>query len=247
VLVGLSDDRDALWRYRLLVGWEERQFAARVYHRHDAPVAEAELIWSPSGMTTVTGTLTRSIEDAAREGVAGYTYTAAALTLDDEYDRDILVQATGGLQQAGLPARRRPADRAAAWAWRDLADRPADAHFGDLWLQRPAGWRRRRIEVVQPQPGSVDGAVRLVSARRLGLDFADLDAAAAAAAALIAQQSAGVPFRYVVTPNADHLVRLARQPGLAAYEGASLRLLDSQVVARGTAARAGGAACRAGQ
>jgi hypothetical protein len=32
VLVGLSDDPDALWRYRLLVGWEERQFAARVYH-----------------------------------------------------------------------------------------------------------------------------------------------------------------------------------------------------------------------
>jgi N-acetylglucosaminyldiphosphoundecaprenol N-acetyl-beta-D-mannosaminyltransferase len=70
-----------------------------------------------------------------------------------------------------------------------------------------------------------------VSVRRLGLDFADLDAAAAAA--LIAQQSAGVPFRYVVTPNADHLVRLARQPELAAaYEGAWLRLLDSRVVAR---------------
>ncbi len=100
VLVGLSDDRDALWRYRLLVGWEERQFAARVYHTHGAPVAEAELIWSPSGMTTVTGTLTRSIEDAAQEGVAGYTYTAAALTLDHEYARDILLQATGGVQQA---------------------------------------------------------------------------------------------------------------------------------------------------
>jgi hypothetical protein len=51
-------------------------------------------------MTTVTGTLTRSIEDAAQEGVAGYTYTAAALTLDHEYDCDTLLQATGGLQQA---------------------------------------------------------------------------------------------------------------------------------------------------
>jgi N-acetylglucosaminyldiphosphoundecaprenol N-acetyl-beta-D-mannosaminyltransferase len=69
-----------------------------------------------------------------------------------------------------------------------------------------------------------------VSVRRLGLDFAELDATTAAA--LIAQQSAGAPFGYVVTPNADHLVRLARQPGLAvAYEGAWLRLLDLQVVA----------------
>jgi len=70
-----------------------------------------------------------------------------------------------------------------------------------------------------------------VSVRRLGLDFADLDATAAAA--LIAEQSADAPFRYVVTPNADHLVRLARRPELATvYAGAWLRLLDSRVVAR---------------
>jgi N-acetylglucosaminyldiphosphoundecaprenol N-acetyl-beta-D-mannosaminyltransferase len=70
-----------------------------------------------------------------------------------------------------------------------------------------------------------------VSVRLLGLDFADLDASAAAA--LVAQQPAGAPFRYVVTPNADHLVRLARHPEMeAAYAGAWLRLLDSRVVAR---------------
>jgi len=69
------------------------------------------------------------------------------------------------------------------------------------------------------------------SVRLLGLDFADLDTPAAAA--LIAQQPAAVPFRYVVTPNADHLARLARHPGLAsAYQDAWLRLLDSRVVAR---------------
>jgi exopolysaccharide biosynthesis WecB/TagA/CpsF family protein len=70
-----------------------------------------------------------------------------------------------------------------------------------------------------------------VSVRRLGLDFADLDATAAAA--LIAEQSADAAFRYVVTPNADHLVRLARRPELGAiYAGAWLCLLDSRVVAR---------------
>lgn len=66
--------------------------------------------------------------------------------------------------------------------------------------------------------------------RLLGLDFADLDAAAAAA--LLAARPAEAPFGYVVTPNADHLVRLARDPDLAAiYRGALLRLLDSRVVA----------------
>jgi exopolysaccharide biosynthesis WecB/TagA/CpsF family protein len=69
----------------------------------------------------------------------------------------------------------------------------------------------------------------------LGLDFADLDAVRAAA--LIAARPEGAPFRYVVTPNADHLVRLDRQPELAAiYRDALLRLMDSRVVARAAAA-----------
>jgi len=67
--------------------------------------------------------------------------------------------------------------------------------------------------------------------RLLGLDFADLDAAGAAT--LIAQRSADAPFAYVVTPNADHLVRLARAPALASvYREAWLRLMDSRIVAR---------------
>jgi hypothetical protein len=100
LLAGLSDDRDAVWRYRLLLGWEQRQFAATAYPTHGAPVAEGELIWSPSGMDTVTATLTRSIEDAAQEGVSGYTYTAGTLIYDHEYARDILLQLTGGVQRA---------------------------------------------------------------------------------------------------------------------------------------------------
>ena len=64
----------------------------------------------------------------------------------------------------------------------------------------------------------------------LGLRFAAMDTAAAAA--WIASRPAGAPFGYVVTPNADHLVRLARRPELRpVYQDALLRLLDSRVVA----------------
>lgn len=71
----------------------------------------------------------------------------------------------------------------------------------------------------------------------LGLDFADLTLPRAAAA--IAARPAGLPFAYVVTPNADHLVRLARDAPLRRiYAGAWLRLLDSRVVA-GVASRLG--------
>lgn len=45
---------------------------------------------------------------------------------------------------------------------------------------------------------------------------------------------ADAPFRYVVTPNVDHLVRLAEDPTNLAplYEGAELSLLDSRVLHR---------------
>ena len=65
----------------------------------------------------------------------------------------------------------------------------------------------------------------------LGLDFADLTVQQAAAR--IAARPPLAPFAYVVTPNADHLVRLADNPPLRAiYRDAALCLLDSRVVGR---------------
>jgi N-acetylglucosaminyldiphosphoundecaprenol N-acetyl-beta-D-mannosaminyltransferase len=66
--------------------------------------------------------------------------------------------------------------------------------------------------------------------RLLGLEFADLDADAAAEC--LARRAAGEPFGYVTTPNADHLARLGRRPELLPlYQDAMLRLLDSRVIA----------------
>ncbi len=99
-LVGIADDGDAVWRYRVLVGWEVRHFAASQYQAHQAPIAEATVIWSPSGLTTLTATLNRSIEDAAQEGIVGYTYTSARLVVDHEYRRDVLLQVSAVMQHA---------------------------------------------------------------------------------------------------------------------------------------------------
>ena len=40
VLAGLDDDTDAVWRYRVLVGWEVRSFHAPQYPVHQAPIAQ---------------------------------------------------------------------------------------------------------------------------------------------------------------------------------------------------------------
>ena len=67
------------------------------------------------------------------------------------------------------------------------------------------------------------------------MDFADLSTGQAAA--WLSSRSSTTPFGYVVTPNADHLVRLQRQPWLTPlYDGALLRLLDSRVIAIAAAA-----------
>lgn len=63
----------------------------------------------------------------------------------------------------------------------------------------------------------------------LDLEFADLTLEQAASH--VAARPAEAPFGYVVTPNADHLVRLSRDPRLrTVYRNAMLCLLDSRVV-----------------
>jgi hypothetical protein len=99
-LGGFDYDDDAVWRYRLLLGAEHREFAAASFPARTAAIAEGEVAWMPSGMTTATASLTRSMEDAAQEGVAGFTYTTAKLTLDHELQRSLLLHAYAGLQHA---------------------------------------------------------------------------------------------------------------------------------------------------
>ena len=102
VLAGINDAEDGLWHYRLLAGWERRGFVADTYHPHDAGVAQADLVFNPDGMTTITATLARTIEDAAQEGVSGFVYTTAKITADYEWRRNVILSASGGVQRADL-------------------------------------------------------------------------------------------------------------------------------------------------
>jgi hypothetical protein len=65
-----------------------------------APIAEANHIFSPSGLTTFGFTLTRAVQDAAGEFAAAYTYTEARLSIDHELTRDILLHGQVGVQRA---------------------------------------------------------------------------------------------------------------------------------------------------
>lgn len=100
LLAGLDYDDDSLWRFRLLLGAEIRQFASRLYAQQDTVIAEGGVGWSPSAMTSVSAIISRDTEDAAQEGVSGFVYSSARLTIDHECLRDLLLKASAGLQRA---------------------------------------------------------------------------------------------------------------------------------------------------
>jgi len=100
VLAGLDYDDDSVWRYRLLVGGEVRQFSSKLYPQQDTLIAEAGVGWSPTRMTTLSATISRETEAAEQAGVSGLVYSSARLTIDHEYLRDLLFRASFGVQRA---------------------------------------------------------------------------------------------------------------------------------------------------
>jgi hypothetical protein len=100
MLAGIDYDDDAVWRWRLLLGGEARRFASALYPEQNTAIAEAGIGWAPTGLTSINATLSRDTEDAAREGVSGLVYSAARVTIDHEYLRDLLFKASIGLQRA---------------------------------------------------------------------------------------------------------------------------------------------------
>ena len=100
VLAGLDYQASGLWRYRVLGGVEVRDFDASQFGTRVAPILEASLIYTPTGLTTVTGTARRQIEDTQSEGTAGYTFTYVGFVVDHELKRNILLQGRANFQAA---------------------------------------------------------------------------------------------------------------------------------------------------
>ena len=88
------------------------------------------------------------------------------------------------------------------------------------------------LDLIPKKLGGLDTPAAPPTIRLLSLDFAVVSRDQVLSK--IAARPTSGPFAYVVTPNADHLVRLSRDPATyrPLYDGAWLRLLDSRVVRR---------------
>ncbi len=93
VLAGVAYDADGIIGFRLLVGYEQRNFASSAYKTIAAPIVEGAATWTPTELTTVKATVARYIEDSAAEATTGYTETALKLSVDHELYRNIILDA----------------------------------------------------------------------------------------------------------------------------------------------------------
>ena len=99
-LAGVDYQAKGPWRFRLLAGGEVRTFAASQYATRVAPTVEGSVIWTPTGLTTLTGLLSRTINDPQSSDTNGYVLTSARLRVDHELRRNVLLQGHAGLQVA---------------------------------------------------------------------------------------------------------------------------------------------------
>jgi hypothetical protein len=91
-LAGVDYRPSGVLRYQVLLGAEIRTFSAAQFHSETAPVARANVIWTPTGLTTVTGTLVRAIENPVQAANNGFTYTSGRVQVDHELRRNVVLE-----------------------------------------------------------------------------------------------------------------------------------------------------------
>lgn len=93
VLGGIDYDGGGLLRYQLLVGYEVRTFSSAALQTIQAPIVDATVIFTPTGLTTLTGRIARRIQSSTTTSQVGYTGTTVSLVVDHELRRNIILTA----------------------------------------------------------------------------------------------------------------------------------------------------------
>ena len=99
LLTGVDYDLNGFLRARFLVGYERRTFTSTSFATLAAPIAELSLIYNPTGLTTVTATLARRIQDSSDETTAGVTSLSGRFAVDHELRRNVILGLSGTISR----------------------------------------------------------------------------------------------------------------------------------------------------
>lgn len=106
LVAGIDYRSGSLFRTRATLGYERRDYRDPRLSGTSAPLAELDAIWTPTRLTTVTGQVSRNLQDAITTGGAdSFAYTDVRLTVDHEYRRNVLLQGFGEFQTADYRTR----------------------------------------------------------------------------------------------------------------------------------------------
>lgn len=103
MLVGVEYGTGGVWRYRVLAGYQTRQYASPAYPPLNGPMLEVNVIWQPTGLTSVTGSVLNTIAESPLTDNPNYTLSQARITVDHELQRNILMQARLEIDRATYP------------------------------------------------------------------------------------------------------------------------------------------------
>jgi hypothetical protein len=99
VIGGASFDLSALIRGGIGIGYLNRRYDAPIYRDISGLSAEARIEYFPTQLTTVGLNIRRSVQDSAFGNSSGFFATAAALRVDHELFRNLLLNAQVGYEQ----------------------------------------------------------------------------------------------------------------------------------------------------
>jgi len=82
----------------IFAGWSRRTYRDPTISPVSGPSGGASLTWTPTGLTTVSGTVVRTIEESTQAGASSFFSTNIRLAIDHELRRNILLNGFGSFQ-----------------------------------------------------------------------------------------------------------------------------------------------------
>jgi hypothetical protein len=104
-LAGVEYRQSAIFAYRLLAGYENRAATGRglVAGTITSPAAELDLIYKPTVLTTLTFTLSRSLQNEPTGLAQGLAEVSAKLAVDHSLSRKVMLRAAAEYVRADFP------------------------------------------------------------------------------------------------------------------------------------------------
>lgn len=98
-LIGFDYTGAGLLRYRVLVGYQQRDFANGQFKSFRSPIIEASVTWTPQRMTTVTASAQREMADSTDVNFTAHTANSVQIQVAYKLQRNVVLTGFSHYQQ----------------------------------------------------------------------------------------------------------------------------------------------------